>query len=78
MGQQPPDISDFWGVSLGTPAVDCELRVLRADYGDPTFKQRKGVKDPLRPCGPSLFPLQGSDVRLPKMLTFRRSSKGCD
>ena len=26
--------------------------------------QRKGVKDPLRPCGPSLHPLQGPVVRL--------------
>ena len=45
--------------------------VLRADYG-PTFTQRKGVTDPLRPCGPSLYPPQGPDVRLPKIVTFCR------
>ena len=28
--------------------------------------------DPLRPCGPSLRPPQGPDVRLPKIVTFRR------
>ena len=43
---------------------------LRADYG-PTFIQRKGVTDPLRPCGPSLRPTQGPDVRLPEIVTFR-------
>ena len=54
--------------------------VLRADYG-PTFTQRKGVTDPLRPCGPSLQTLladppcvhrKGPDVRLPEIVTFRQ------
>ena len=44
---------------------------LRADYA-PTFTQRTGVTDPLRPRGPSLRPTQGPDVRLPKIVTFRR------
>ena len=34
--------------------------------------QRKGGTDPLRPCGPSLRPPQGPDVRLPKIVTLRR------
>jgi hypothetical protein len=47
------------------------IDVLRGDYG-PTFTQRKGVTDPLPPCGPSLRPPQGPDVRLPKIVTFPR------
>ena len=43
---------------------------LWAFYG-PTFPQRKGDTDPLRPCGPSLRPPHGPDERLQKMLTFR-------
>ena len=36
------------------------------------FTQRKGVTDPLRPCGPPLRPPQGPDVGLTKILTFCR------
>ena len=35
------------------------------------FTQCKGVADPLHPCGPSLRPRPGPDVRLPKIVTFR-------
>ena len=45
--------------------------VLRTFYGS-TFPLLKGVTDPLRPCGPSLRPPQGPDVRLSKMSTLRR------
>ena len=48
---------------MGCPAR--ERRILRAGYG-PTFKQPKGVTDPLRPRGPSMHP----HVRLLKIVTF--------
>ena len=54
-------------------AIHFIIEGLRVVYG-PVFTQHKGLTDPLRPCGPSLRPLQGPDVRLPKMLTFRRDN----
>ena len=35
-------------------------------------RNTRGFADPLRPCGPSLRPPQGPDVRLSKMSTLRR------
>ena len=48
---------------------------VRADYGS-TSTHRKGVYRPLT----SLWtpPPQGPDVRLPKIVTLRRCSEGCD
>ena len=37
----------------------------------PRSRNTRGLTDPLRPCGPSLRPPQGPDVRLPKIVTFR-------
>ena len=44
----------------------------------PRWCNARGFTDPLSPCGPSLRPPQGPDVRLPKIVTLRRGHKGCD
>ena len=62
-GISPPYMSSGWKKHLG-------VNVLRISYGSMST-QRKGVTDPLRPCGPSLCPLQAPDVRLPKIVTLR-------
>ena len=38
----------------------------------PRRHNARGFTELLRPCVPSLSPPQGPDVRLPKILTFRR------
>ena len=62
-------ISTVWWPMRSTTHLIIPVSNIEGLWGMvPLFTQRKGVTDPLRPCGPSLRPPQGPDARPPKKL----------
>ena len=61
----------YWSLHGETTLTDQNVSASRGLIMVPRSRNARGVTDPLRPCGPSLRPPRGPDVRLPEIVTFR-------